>query len=85
MKEVLSLRKITFYNGTVQNNFKNLDCGHIVDEICLNKLYYLQQNWAQNLPSWDGIDRYQLLADSLHLKRESKLIVNFLGFNHKFH
>ncbi len=71
MKEVLSLRKIPFYDGTVQNNLKNLDCEHIVDEICLDKLYYPQQNWAQNLPSWDGVDRYQLLADSLHLNSES--------------
>ncbi|MDJ0572868.1 MAG: VapE family protein [Pleurocapsa sp. MO_192.B19] len=71
MKEVLSLRKKPFYDGTLQNNLKNIDYDHIIDEICLKNIYYPQQHWAQNLPAWDGSDRYRLLADTLHLDVES--------------
>ena len=37
----------------------------------LDNIYYPQQFWAQNLPAWDGKDRYRLLADTLHIDIKS--------------
>ena len=71
INKVISARDEPFYDGTVNFSKRNVNTEAIIDVLNVNNIYYPQQAYAQNLDKWDGIDRYQKLAESLHLDSKS--------------
>ncbi|MGV2831314.1 VapE domain-containing protein [Myxosarcina sp. GI1(2024)] len=72
MKRVLNARQKNFYDGTPGQKLRNLNTNHIEDNIGVNHIYRPVKEWAKNLPAWDGVDRYQLMAQTLHMDAKSQ-------------
>ena len=71
INKVISARDEPFYDGTVNFSKRNVKTEAVIDVLNVHNIYYPQQAYAQNLDKWDHIDRYQKLANSLHLDSKS--------------